>query len=46
MIFKTFDGSVDKISSKWGIFGRSFNSIGTAICDKIISCNENSPRNY
>ncbi len=40
MIFKTFDSSVDKISSKWGIFGRSFNSIGAAICDKIISCNE------
>ncbi len=25
MIFKTFDNSIDKISAKWGIFGRSFN---------------------
>ena len=35
MIFKTFDSNIDKISSKWGIFGRSFNDIGTAIVGRI-----------
>lgn len=40
MIFKTFDSNIDKISSKWGMFGRSFNDIGTAIRNKIISFNE------
>ena len=40
MIFKTFDSDIDKISSKWGMFGRSFDDIGTAIHNKIISFNE------
>lgn len=31
MIFKTFDSDVDNISSKWGIFGKSFNDISTDI---------------
>lgn len=35
MIFKTFDSNIDKISSKWGMFGRSFNDIGTAIIGRI-----------
>lgn len=35
MIFKTFDSNIDKISSKWGIFGRSFSDISTAIIGKI-----------
>ena len=40
MIFKTFNSDIDKFSAKWGMFGRSFNDIGTAIHDKIISFNE------
>ena len=40
MIFKTFDSNIDKISAKWGIFGRSFNDIGTAIINKIIDFND------
>ncbi len=40
MIFKTFNSDIDKISAKWGMFGRSFNDIGTAIQNKIISFNE------
>ena len=40
MIFKTFDSNIDKINSKWGMFGRLFNDIGTAIRNKIISFNE------
>ena len=35
MIFKAFDSDIDKISAKWGIFGRSFNDIGTAIVGRI-----------
>ena len=35
MIFKTFDSDIDKISAKWGIFGRSFNEIGNAIVGRI-----------
>ncbi len=31
MIFKTFDSDIDKISSKWGMFGRSFNDIFDSI---------------
>lgn len=27
MIFKTFDSDIDKISSKIGVFGKSFNNI-------------------
>ena len=34
MIFKTFNSDIDKISSKWGIFGKSFNDIGTNIISK------------
>lgn len=41
MIFKTFDSDIDKISAKLGIFGRSFNQIGTAINNKITSIKEN-----
>ena len=39
MIFKTFDNNVDKISAKWGIFGRSFNDIGTTIVGRITDIN-------
>lgn len=35
MIFKTFNSDIDKISSKWGMFGRSFNDIGNAIIGRI-----------
>ena len=35
MIFKTFDSENDKVSSKWGLLGRSFNDIGTAIIGRI-----------
>ncbi len=35
MIFKTLSSDIDIISSKWGIFGRSFNDIGTAIIGRI-----------
>ena len=40
MIFKTFNSNIDKISSKWGIFGRSFNDIGTAIVGRITDINK------
>lgn len=40
MIFKTFDDSTDKISTKWGILGNSFNDIGTAIVGKINDINK------
>lgn len=40
MIFKTFDNDIDKISSKWGIFGKSFNEIGNAITGKISDINK------
>lgn len=39
-IFKTFDSDIDKISSKWGMFGRSFNDIGTAIVGRITDINK------
>lgn len=35
MIFKTFDSDIDKISAKWGIFGKSFNDIGNTIVGRI-----------
>lgn len=35
MIFKTFNSNIDKISSKWEIFRRSFNDIGTTIVGRI-----------
>lgn len=41
MIFKTFDNDIDKISAKWGIFGKSFNDIGTAISGKVTEINKN-----
>jgi len=41
MIFKTFENDIDKISAKWGIFGKSFNDIGTAIGNKISTINKN-----
>jgi len=31
MIFKTFDSDIDKISSKWGMFGKSFNDFANNI---------------
>ena len=31
MIFKTFDSKIDKWTSKIGIFGKSFNELGTAV---------------
>lgn len=40
MIFKTFNSDIDKISSKWGIFGRSFNDISTAIVRRITDINK------
>ena len=39
MIFKTFDTNVDKMSAKWGIFGKSFNEIGQAIKGRINDVN-------
>lgn len=44
MIFKTFNSDIDKISAKWGIFGRSFNDIGTAITNKLIDFNDEFER--
>lgn len=40
MIFKTFDSNIDKISSKWGILGKSFNDIGIAIIGRITDINK------
>ena len=40
MIFKTFDSDIDKISAKWGIFGKSFNDIGNAIVGRIKDINK------
>ena len=40
MIFKTFNSDIDKISSKWGMFGKSFNDIGTAIIGRINDINK------
>lgn len=41
MIFKTFNNDIDKISAKWGIFGRSFDDIGSAIVGRIKEVNRN-----
>lgn len=41
MIFKTFNNDIGKVSAKWGIFGKSFNDIGTAISGKISDINKN-----
>ncbi len=43
-IFKTFDSDVDKISAKWGVFGRSFNDIGNAITNKLVDFNDEFER--
>ena len=40
MIFKTFNSDIDKISSKWGMFEKSFNDIGTAIIGRINDINK------
>ncbi|MBQ4523301.1 MAG: hypothetical protein IJA10_10180 [Lachnospiraceae bacterium] len=40
MIFKTFNSDIDKTSTKWGVFGKSFNDIGNAIVGKISDINE------
>ncbi len=31
MIFKTFNNNIDKWTAKIGIFGKSFNELGTAV---------------
>ena len=43
-IFKTFDSDIDKISAKWGVFGKSFNDIGDAIRNKLIDFNDEFER--
>ncbi len=40
MIFKTFNSDIDKISSKWGMVGKSFNDIGAAIIGRITDINK------
>ena len=34
MIFKTFDSDIDNMSSRWGMFGKSFSEIGDTITTK------------
>lgn len=34
MIFKTFDSDIDNMSSRWGMFGKSFSDIGDIITTK------------
>lgn len=34
MIFKTFDSDIDDMSSRWGMFGKSFSDIGDTITTK------------
>ena len=46
MIFKTFDSNIDKISSKWGVFGHSFNDIRTAIVGRITDINKSFQTTY
>lgn len=41
MIFKTFDGKIDKWTSRIGIFGKSFNELGTAVNDAFKSVIDN-----
>ena len=41
MIFKTFDSKIDKWTSKIGIFGKSFNELGTAINEAFKSAIDN-----
>ena len=39
-IFQTFDNNIDNISSKWGIFGKSFQEISSAIIGRISDINK------
>lgn len=41
MIFKTFDSKIDKWTSKIGIFGKSFNELGTAVNEAFKSAIDN-----
>ena len=41
MIFKTFDSKIDKWTSKIGIFGKSFNELGTVVNNAFKSVIEN-----
>ena len=41
MIFKTFDSDIDKWTAKIGIFGKSFNELGTAINNAFKSVIDN-----
>ena len=34
MIFKTFNSDIDNMSSRWGMFGKSFSDIGNTITTK------------
>ena len=34
MIFKTFDSDIDNMSSRWGMFWKSFSDIGDTITTK------------
>ncbi len=48
MIFKTFDSKIDKWTSKIGIFGKSFNELGTAVNESfklVIDNLDNSDEN-
>lgn len=40
MIFKTFDSDVDNMSTKWGMFGKSFSDIGNTISTKWKQVND------
>lgn len=40
-IFQTFNSDIDKVSAKWGLFGKSFYNIGTAIHSTISNFNQN-----
>jgi len=41
LIFKTFDSKIDKWTSKIGIFGKSFNELGTAVSNAFKSTIDN-----
>ena len=41
MIFKTFDSKIDKWTSKIGVFGKSFNELGTAVNNAFKSAIDN-----
>lgn len=40
-IFKTFDSKIDKWTSKIGVFGKSFNELGTAVNEAFKSVIDN-----